>query len=233
MSIRNLAVLAVAGLASSAFAGPFSQLKMDINEFDLKFYTGANGTGGQLATVTAGGGLGFTGSWVMSFTSQTFITNNTVYGNNLPLGFGPYALAGTAQLTSFTGTLNFNAGSLTDGTFSIGVKSVGGLEDFLKGDFVNNGSSVIVGAPTGPFFIAGAVDDGTFVDDATDAIFGDNVDISAFLAAGNFFPGAFAEILVANNGSNADFDIAVVVPAPGSIGLALVGAGMIAARRRR
>lgn len=226
--------MALVGIvASAAVAQPFSQLKYDINEFEMNMYAGANGTGAQFATITSGGGLNFTGSWVMSFDANTFLTNNLVRGNDLPLGFGPFSAAGTAVLNDFTATLNFVNGSVVDGTFSVSADSIGGNSDVLNGTFANNGTSSLQGGPNGPYFVFGSVMSASFADDASDSIYGQNVDISEFINGGNNFFGAFAEILVADNGSQADFDLLVIVPTPGTAMIGLAGVGMLAGRRRR
>ncbi|MCA9279826.1 MAG: hypothetical protein H6815_09595 [Phycisphaeraceae bacterium] len=225
---------AVTGLvATVAVAQPFNQLKYDINEFEMNMYAGPNGTGAQYATITAGGGLNYTGSWVMTFDANTFLTNNQVRGNNLPLGFGPFMNAGTAILNDFTATLNFVNGAVVDGSFSVSADSLGGGSDVLVGSFANNGTSNLQGAPNGPYFVFGDVLSASFNDDGADSIYGQNVDISNFINNGNNFFGAFAEILVADNGTQADFDLLVIVPAPGTAMLSLAGAGLLAVRRRR
>lgn len=227
----------VLALASAAVAVPYSQLKFDINGMDVNFYAGANGAGASYATVSAGGGLNFTGSWEMTF-GNAFLVGGGVRGNNLSSGAGPFTFAGTATLTSASGYLNFVNGSLTGGSFSFGVSNNGGGNDFIQGSFSNSGSSVITGAvPGGPWFVTGLVINSTFTDGDGDSNFGDNVDMTKFIS--QIFGGSFSEIFLSDNGSNGDFDLIIEapqapgIPAPLAASMGVVGLLSVGARRRR
>lgn len=232
---KVIGATAVLALATAATASPFSQLKFDINGMDVLFTDGSNGSGSSLASVSAGGGLNFTGSWELTF-GNAFLVGGGARGNNLSNGAGPFTFAGTATLTSITGFLNFSNGSLTGGSFQFGVSSVGGGDDFIQGSFSNSGSSFITGAvPGGPWFVTGLVINSTFTDGDGDSIYGDNIDMAHFV--NKVFGGSFSEIFLSDNGTNGDFDMIIEapgVPAPlaASAGFAgLIGLG--AQRRRR
>lgn len=224
-------------LQSAAVASPFSQLKFDINGMDVNFFAAANGTGASIATVSAGGGLNFSGSWELTF-GNAFLVGGGVRGNNLSSGAGPFNFAGTATLTAATGYLNFANGSLTGGTFQFGVSNNGGGSDLIQGTFANSGSSVITGAvPGGPWFVTGLVINSTFTDGDGDSNFGDNVDITKFI--NQVFGGSFSEIFLSDNGTNGDFDLIIEAPTPPGVPtpmaatMGLVGLLSVGARRRR
>lgn len=230
MNTIRTAGAAVLALTAIATASPFSQLKFDINEMDVTFTSGANGTGAALPTVSAGGGLNFTGSWGMKFIANSTFVDIT--GNNLTGGAGPFANAGAATLVGVGGYFNFVNGVLTGGNFVFTVNAAGGGTETIQGTFANSGTSFITGSvPNGPWFVTGLVVNATFTDNGTAGIFGTSVDITKFI--NQTFGGTFSQIFVSNDGTNGDFDMIITIPNPAAASMGVLGLVGVAGLRRR
>lgn len=216
----------VLGAAVCAVAQPYSQLKFDIDNMEMKFYSGFNGSGSSLASVTAGGGANFTGSWQFVLGPGAYV-NNQIEGNNLSGGSGPFFPAGGATLVGASGFLNFQNGSLVNGTFSFDAPDASSGLDTVSGTLGNSGTSSLF--PLGnAWFVDGLVLTGGFVDQG-DGKYA-QVDVSLFNNV-SFF-GSFAALFVSDDGTSADYDMVVEIPAPGAA-LALAAAGLVTIRRRR
>ncbi|MCA9279128.1 MAG: hypothetical protein H6815_14210 [Phycisphaeraceae bacterium] len=236
-------------LTAVASADPYSQLNFDMTGFEVSFYSGANGTGTQLASVSAGGGLNFTGSWEFSF-SNGALMGNSVMGNNLTGGQGPFLHAGTAQLSGFEGVARMNIvnGIVEYARFVIEVpNAANGVDVFGFGyddsSHVNNIAiqQAIGGAWTVDGFGEMGFYKGGIFDGDGDNILGDDVDLSVF-NMGPFAPFSYIPTTlfrVQNDGSNMDVNLifdsganAIPMPLTSAMGFAgLIAIGSV--RRRR
>jgi hypothetical protein len=211
------AAAAVAGLAASVSA-QVRTMQFDVNSLAFQAFAGPNGTGGAAPFA----GLTHTGSLVLQDQAALSVLNDiAMQTGGIGNPFLPQSFTGS--LTDASVIINLSGGSVTGGTL---MMEVGGSDTYSTTIGASGNVTTYVG---GGFKIEGLTSGGTL----TDADFA-GVAVPDFFAQSGSLAGSFLNFRIqpdAQGAGNADIDIFVTVPAPGS--LALLGLGGLAAVRRR
>jgi hypothetical protein len=220
-SVILVVVLALVAMGSIAQA---SEIQFDTNRFTGQAYTGSNGTGSATSFSTS-----HTGSVAMSFDSNSFL-------NGITLDSTAQSFSGWA-MSAFTMYVNYTAGQVTGGTYSIAVTKSTRTDSFTANIFDGNGAGADILYGAGKFTSAAGLKDGTFT--TIDDTFA-GVGISNFLAQNQTLWGdlVYFDFAPTNSGYDADSDVdaSILVPLPSALwgGFAmLLGLGFSHIRRRK
>jgi len=211
--------IAVGGVASAASAG--GELQLDVNSMTVQAKDSADGLGSDVAF----GGETHTGSVLFGTDGNTNLNDILIDGTSV----GPVPDADWS-LTSLTGFINLDNGTVTGGEFEIEITNSDTLDvDTYSAVIVNGTGDVNDEAP------GFAIDGLTFMGMFDDAEFG-GVDTQQWFDNQPLF-GSFTNFAFNPNSggfdNDANLDVFVAVPLPAGAGLAAAGLLGVGAIRRR